>query len=292
MTDEFEVAVGSDGVRVAARGHGVERLMDALVGFVTPMTEGAAAIGDAVRMYRQRSAIRGLARARELADELGVPIRPVEPKFLVNWIEGASLEEENAPLTELWAGLLVSGTRGLKPNHLRFQRMLREMTGQHYEFFQYLCDSSANLVGDNLKDRRIKIQLNIENKSTTLSESPTIEYAREKAFALEAPGLKWIELEYGRIDKSEVVNKGKVHHLNMNFFPFFTDGTYKSLKDSGLITQDAISFRGSVNGIITSGSVGFVIYYCYISRLGIEFIYDCTGKEPPETSLPYVNQPP
>lgn len=288
MTDEFEVSVGSDSIRLAARGENAGRFTDAVAGFVSPVTEGTAWIGDVVRMYRQRSAIRGLARARELAEELSVPVRPVAPKFLMNWLEGVSLEEEDSSLTELWAGLLVSGTRDLKPNHLRFQRMLREMTPRHHEFFQYLCDADAVFRCLNLRERLERVVSYNDKSRRMFQELPSIDEFMIMASGMQRPGLKAIHVERAVVGDLGVIKPLEYYQTGDTFVEFFNDGTYGALGDFGLVARDRIIFTENYGNTRRLYNNGIIVHYIYISNLGIEFIEACGGEE--SSSAPSVDE--
>lgn len=192
--EEFSVSVSSDGGTVSAKGESVSRVVDALAGFLSPISEGAGYFGDVIRMYRQENVIRGVAKAKKLADNLGVPIQPVHPKFLVNWVEGVSLEDEvekEDPLTEMWAGLLVSASQNLKPGHHLYRRILSELTTDHAEFIQLFLPPEQH--GPSLKlfqDVAIKINGFFGEKEIQLTADQIGQVAMiERINSLEGPGV-------------------------------------------------------------------------------------------------------
>lgn len=138
---EVTLEAGEGGIAVRAKGSGADRLTHALSDALSPFSEGLGYIGDVLRYYRQDSALRSIARATEISRQLGIPLKPVAPKFLVDWVEKASLESpDDLEITNLWAGLLVSAARSSSANHYVFKRILSEMTKEHVQFLAEFCE--------------------------------------------------------------------------------------------------------------------------------------------------------
>lgn len=100
-----------------------------LTNLISPLVESLGLVGDYIRFFRQRATIRAIKRVRDLADENDVPLTPIEPKFLIPWVEAVSLEEDNvdSPLTDMWARLLLN--RSVRSNSARpiFIDVLKKM---------------------------------------------------------------------------------------------------------------------------------------------------------------------
>jgi hypothetical protein len=67
--------------------------------------------GDRIRAYRLRNAVRLLDAVRDLHAKCGIPLDAIHPKLLFPILEHASLEDD-ATLSEIWAGLLASAATG------------------------------------------------------------------------------------------------------------------------------------------------------------------------------------
>ena len=138
---EVNVEISATTVTLGAKGSGADRLTHVVADALSPFAEGLGYIGDVIRFYRQDTALKSIARAVEVAERLDIPMRPVTPKFLVDWVEKASLESPDEPeMTDLWAGLLVSASRAPSPTHYVFKRILSEMTREHVRFLSDFCD--------------------------------------------------------------------------------------------------------------------------------------------------------
>ncbi|HAW92158.1 hypothetical protein [Parvibaculum sp.] len=80
-------------------------LLTRLIGPVADITD---VLSDRIRFHRWKTALRVVERASVLAGERNRELSPVELKFLVPFIEEASLEAEDSELNEKWANLLVT----------------------------------------------------------------------------------------------------------------------------------------------------------------------------------------
>lgn len=95
-------------IRVNIPDDVVRSTSDFLQKLLGPAAEAADFLTEKIRFYRWRSAVRTVERAKQIAQERGVTINPVPAKFLVPFLEKSSLEEEDSPITEEWAKLLVA----------------------------------------------------------------------------------------------------------------------------------------------------------------------------------------
>ncbi len=140
--DEVEISVGTDSLTVKSGGNAAARITNTIADLLSPFSEATGVIGDVIHYYRQDMALRAIARARDIAKETGANLQPVPPKFLVKWVEDASLEEsENDELVDLWAGLLVSASTEFSPIHFQTRRILSELTLDHIGFLEMICET-------------------------------------------------------------------------------------------------------------------------------------------------------
>jgi hypothetical protein len=137
--DEVSVEIKDTGLLVKSSGEAAGRLSNALADLLSPLTEGAGYLGDSIRIYRTRAVIVALEKAYEFAKERGLRLGPVPPKFLVQWLENASVEGEEAELADLWAKLLVSASKRYKSGHISYVDLLRKIGSDEAKLLQYLA---------------------------------------------------------------------------------------------------------------------------------------------------------
>lgn len=108
----------------------------------SPLTELAGAIGDHIRVYRTLSVLKTLKRAKQIAQEEDLILETPPLKFLVPFLENASLEDENDDLLiELWAKLLVSSSSDFHGEYNLFIRILNELSPDEAKAFKYIANS-------------------------------------------------------------------------------------------------------------------------------------------------------
>lgn len=169
------IKISKNGIEISTNSETVDRAANQFLDLVSLFSEPAGTIGDTVRMYRQENAIKGLSRATQLAKDKGIDLRPVAPKFLVNWVEKVSLEDD-PDISDLWAKLLVSEVAESKPSHHFFMRILNEFTGRQAKLLSKLCeqngtvDFSSNLIIEGQKNLNIHLG-SLEIKAPSISNT-------------------------------------------------------------------------------------------------------------------------
>jgi hypothetical protein len=113
---------------------------------ISPISEWAGLRGDQLRHKRQLLRIQQetvltkiVERARRM---MGIQINstsPVPNKFLVPFLEKASLEESDSELIDTWASLLSSAATSFDPHMVRFCTILSEVGPMEVQFLHRLC---------------------------------------------------------------------------------------------------------------------------------------------------------
>jgi hypothetical protein len=105
------------------------RLLDAITDMFRPFSERRGLKADQIRLQREEVLIEIAKRARARLQLEGHQSQPLPNKFLVPFLEAASLEESDSDiLIERWADLLAACSLDPKSAHPRFVQILSEMT--------------------------------------------------------------------------------------------------------------------------------------------------------------------
>ena len=105
------------------------RLLDALTDIIRPFSERRGLKADQIRLQREEVLVEVAQKARRRMEIENQPISPLPNKFLVPFLEKASLEELDSVLIDRWADLLASCSADPASAHPRFVQILSEMTG-------------------------------------------------------------------------------------------------------------------------------------------------------------------
>lgn len=140
--DSAEITLSTDGFGFKTDGEASQRLAHAALDFLSPLTDGAGFLGTKLRGYRMAAALKATVRAKQICDDNNLNINPVDPKFMLQWIEGASMEDANdgEDLSELWANLLVSAATMHNDNEIFFVDFIKKMQRRHVELLAKISD--------------------------------------------------------------------------------------------------------------------------------------------------------
>jgi hypothetical protein len=105
------------------------RLLDALTDIIRPFSERRGLKADQIRLQREEVLVEVARKARRRMEIENQPISPLPNKFLVPFLEKASLEELDSVLIDRWADLLASCSADPASAHPIFVHILSEMTG-------------------------------------------------------------------------------------------------------------------------------------------------------------------
>jgi len=105
------------------------RLLDALTDIIRPFSERRGLKADQIRLQREEVAIEIARRAHHRMEIENQPTNTLPNKFLVPFLEKASLEELDSVLVDRWADLLASCSADPASAHPMFVKILSEMTG-------------------------------------------------------------------------------------------------------------------------------------------------------------------
>jgi hypothetical protein len=106
------------------------RLLDSLTDILRPFSERRGLKADQIRLQREEVLIEIARRAHHRLEIDNQPINPLPNKFLVPFLEKASLEELDSVLIDRWADLLAYCSADPISAHPRFVQILSELTGR------------------------------------------------------------------------------------------------------------------------------------------------------------------
>lgn len=85
------------------------------------------------------------------ANALELEVNKAPYKFIAGWVEGATIENENSPLNDLWENLLLAGLTDYKSYLEIFTSILRELGGSEVSVLKRLAENHGPLdIGSHL----------------------------------------------------------------------------------------------------------------------------------------------
>ena len=169
---------------------------------ISPITEWAGLKGDQLRHKRELLRIqqdsvlnRIVASAQKKLAAERLEVEPIPTKFLVPFLERASLEDEDSDLCDRWADLLVSAASGYDPSMIRFAAVLAEIGAGEVKFLNRIVRKSRGKRALNhIEDVPFLFSPNVfERHVASDVAAQTTEKKLYKAFLekCEYPGTVW-----------------------------------------------------------------------------------------------------
>lgn len=140
--DEISAEASAKGGKLTAKGDGAARITNSVADLMSPFSEIGGAIGEHIRVWRDYSLAKTTARARELASQNGIDLKPVHPKALIPWAEGASREDDEA-IQEKWARLLLNSMGDYNASSVWASNILGEIGSKEAALLEALGQKKA-----------------------------------------------------------------------------------------------------------------------------------------------------
>jgi len=120
---------------------------------LSPLTEWAGLRGDELRHRRQLLRVQQEERLAEIVEQAHKKIAAVGPrqiplKFLVPFLEQASIEEDSPELKNMWSSLLASAAEDYSSQHIHFVSIISRLSARQAEIFRKILNTSdSNELG-------------------------------------------------------------------------------------------------------------------------------------------------
>jgi hypothetical protein len=252
--------------KIVVTGEAVKPLVDAVVDLFSPITEPLGWLGDVFRDHRLRSALKCLARAKELAENQGEKLKAPPAKFLSQYIESCSLEDNrDKQLIEWWAQLLVDAGAGFQGKHIFYTNILRQITSTELEILECIVRNGKGTYPLELVcDAEFAHDFSFDTADIKLADRLT-ESAVKKAggsirSALERPGALVLDLF---VDDENSKQRQEFH-------PDYQDGELSSWQMLQSLQLVRLGYHR-----FSAGSVEYRVRTALITELGAQFYFAC-----------------
>jgi hypothetical protein len=241
-------------------------LVNAVLEVFSPATELLGWVGDAIRVHRTRTVLRCFARTKEIAAKAGIGLKAPPTKFLAQYIENCSLEEETDRfLIEWWSRLLVDASTNYQSRHVFYVSVLKQLTAIEVELLECIVRNGAGSYKlEHTREAEFVSDFNFSHENFGLA-SEFKERAISKSIkglrkALEIPGVLLLDVF---VDDPKSNQRQEIH-------PDYSDGelaNWQILQSLQLIRLGYQRF--------TSGGVEYRVRSAKITELGAKFYFSC-----------------
>jgi hypothetical protein len=140
--DSLKVEASATSIAIEVKGRGASRAADALLDIISPFTNALGLLGDQFSNARRAAAIRAAAKAAKQLKDEGISSARIPPKILLPWLDGASLETDEAEgdsLTDAWAGLFVRAAKSSDAVTISYIETLKKLGKEEAELLQFFA---------------------------------------------------------------------------------------------------------------------------------------------------------
>ena len=244
----------------------VGRTLDALVDIIRPFTESRGLKADQIRLQRTEVAYQIAKIAKETAELERLILNPPPSKFLVPFLEHASLEDQDIDLHPRWSALLLSASTNYHARHLTFIDLLSRLSSQELLLLEEVCVSDRSFPETVYPDDHIQQNERLAAKNSMMFNIR--DSSKEKTEAMFPTFLAQTHLTYGRVMHVTIGGHADMQVLYTEYGQIA--GTkYHSLElmeRERLLEQRRIRERGAAAEVA----------YFSVSSLGVDFVRDCS----------------
>lgn len=241
------------------------RALDSIVDIFRPFSESRGLRADNIRLQREDVLLEIAKKAKARALLENTEIREIPTKFLVPFLEKASLEEPNSELIDRWSDLLLSASNnaGLPP---RFISVLADLNFREATILKKIAISSRNEeilhwfveahihYDERAMERELRPGLNQDFKTT----DSVFEYILN---SLEKPGGIITHVFFER----EYDLEAEYSHELANYE---FDSVCSILQSLGLVRSSRLQAEYPATGDLD-------VYFVHLTQFGSEFLVAC-----------------
>jgi hypothetical protein len=241
-------------------------IVEAVVDIFSPATELLGWLGDSVRVHRARTVLKCFALTKKIADEAGITLKAPPTKFISQYIENASLEEEdNDKLIEYWARILVNAGENYRDNHVFYVNILKQISVVELELLEVLVRNGRGRYRlKNAQDAEFAHDFEFPGENLVLTDTfikthiqKSVKSIRE---AFERPGLLILDI----FVDDECSNQWQESH------PDYTDDELSSWQMLQSLQLIRLNYQRFI-----SKKIEYRIRFAILTELGSEFYFSC-----------------
>jgi hypothetical protein len=247
---------------------------------ISPLTEWAGLKGDELRNRRdllrlQREDVLSEIAVRACAQLRGVhPVRPVPNKFLVPFLEKASLEEPGSSLVDMWASLLVSASEQFESYHTHFVSIMAQLSAKQGHILKQIIGTEdkhqLERASDNIRMWFVQNRIR-EHVYRLIYEK--VQQTREELTPDDINEVLRAALNHAGVDPVYISFEDKVKKESYD-----VETEWSNFKDADEVDYsilDAVGLIRRVDAYLKIGEWEFDIIYYHLTELGQHFAVSC-----------------
>jgi hypothetical protein len=259
------------------------RLVDALTDILRPFSERRGLKADQIRLQREEVLIEIARKAHHRLEIENQPINPLPNKFLVPFLEKASLEELDSVLMDRWADLLASSSADPGSAHPRYVQILSEITADEAHLLHLIAFNSIDEVrfpGQAFFNCPIEyepqhLHRRLETLLGEIQLTPDIRKRVDDIYSViiapfENPGVSLIEIT------ADAVVNGKTELWGLDLYSYTPPVLPRHQQSLDVLYSLHLLQYHHIE--IRYVDINIDVYYTCMTSLGTEFLDKCEGE--------------
>jgi len=119
-------------------------VINAIVDILSLPRESLGYLGDLIRIHRANTILKCFKKTKTLAEEAGLKLSAPPIKFLAQYVESASLEDEqDEKMIEWWSNLLLEASTNYTHENVFFANLLKQLSARELDLLEILVRNSS-----------------------------------------------------------------------------------------------------------------------------------------------------
>jgi hypothetical protein len=250
------------------------RLVDAVTDSFRPFSERRGLRADQIRLQREDVLIEIAKKARERLAIEGGATAPIPNKFLIPFLEKASLEDPESELCNFWANLLVQASKAFDPKLAVYIDILSRIGPKDAKLLRDICFASNYKDGTSWPLGHF-----VDNEAVIRANIPLLDHSGEGSLdhlSLHEHRRYWLQfkdacnLQYGRLIHATVLLAAGAAYCYDETVRDIDAITIDRLEAERIVIKNVIQFNATRRQ--GTGSVS----YFNLSYIAIDLVRICT----------------
>jgi Abortive infection alpha len=245
---------------------------------ISPITEWAGLKGDALRFQRtqlrlQREDVLAdiVIRARDKIENIKQIDKPIPNKFLVPFLEQASLESSDSSLIDMWSSLLASAAENFSSHHTHFVSIISQLSPKQGDLLKLLVGTESAVALESAMD---SVRAVFQSHEIRREIGQQI----QKSGGTDDDFSKTIETFFNAIGIS-VVHVSAENLLTKSYYEMSLDLQYFVYRDEDEVDYSILEAVGLIRrvetGFFDAGNYNVSVIYYHLTDLGFYFCKAC-----------------
>ena len=252
--------------KIEISGENARPIVDAIIDVFSPAAELFGWLGDSIRVHRTRTVLECFAKTKKIAAEAGIKLKAPPAKFLTQYIENCSIEDESDhDLIEWWARLLVDAGTKYDAKQVFYANVLKQLSATELELLEVAVkNGSGRYRLENVSEAEFVHDFNFPGDNIVLADK------FERKQIIKSMNAIRSEFEMAGVIILDIFVDDEESRQIQATHPDYDERELSSWQILQSLQLIRLSYRRFV-----SGTVEYRVRLALITELGAKFYFSC-----------------